>query len=418
MDCQYTRYYQEPNHKYICMSMSLFLPEKYQKITYGKQREIIEQKKNSFFKHITFNMKLIMNNYFPDNYYYRIYYDDSIQKDEKFIALIDTLKNNHKYQIIKYKCPGALNTKTDTGHINLFGTMLRFHPLFDKESPNIEAVAIMDADNIYTRHWVKNIVEFVKNDKYNLMTYQGILESPFYKSDLKNNDKIDQELNRLFFRAGMTCMKKKAFNYDIWDKYFNQMYDQQDFMNQVRYLDFKKYASFPESTEQSFYSFEYGMDEIFLNFILKKMLKEGKLKLKIHRFINEIFKKFFYKRFTDFIQYNYKHNNQLCNEFLKKLAINLKLTKNKNQNIDKNSNKNSNKKENYMKLFRNWMNKEDNLVKLLKNLNQYQNQLKKLYIQTDFIQFIADPRFLEDKDILPYDNYLTTLETAKSYVMY
>ena len=145
--------------------------------------------------------------------------------------------------------------------------------------------------------------EFIKDDRYNTLTYQGLIESPFYKSDLKNNTQIDKDLNRIFFRAGMTIAKRDSnvFPYELWQKYFNQMYEQQDFMNQVRYSDFKKYAFFPESEEQSYYAFEYGMDEIFLNFLFKNLIRDGKIKLKIHYFLNEIFKKFFYNRFFDYI---------------------------------------------------------------------------------------------------------------------
>lgn len=399
MNCQFTRYYKEPDNKYICMSMVLFLPEKYQKLTYGKKRNVIEAKKAQFLKHIIYNTRLILSNYFPNNYYYRIYYDNSIDNDKEFSRLINVLKNNPKFQIIKYQCPGA---ETKGGqHIGLFGTIIRFHPLFDKESPNISAVAIMDADNIYTKKWVDNMIKFMNDDKYNLMTYQGLLESPFYKSDMKNNNKIDEELNLVFFRAGMTIAKKnnEIFRYELWEKYFNEMYNQQDFMNQVRYLDFKKYAFFPESDEQSYYSFEYGMDEIFLNFLLKKLLKNRSLNLKIQNFVNVGFEKFFYNRFYEFILYNYKHNHKLCMNFIYKLG--------KNENI----------REINLNGFKNWLYKNENLSKLLSKLNEHVLELKKLYIQTDFMQYIIKPDLL-NKDltnILPYTDYLTTLDNIEQY---
>jgi hypothetical protein len=403
MDCQYTRYYKEPDEKYVCMSMALFLPEKYQKMTYGQQREIIQQKKTEFLTHIAHNLRLIMNNYFPVNYYYRIYYDDSIYNDEKFTKLFEILKNNHKYQLIKYKCSGVSLEKTN-GHVGLFGTLLRLHPLFDEKSPNMIAVAMMDADNIYTREWVKNSIEFLKNGKYNLLTYQGLLESPFYKMDMKQSDNIDKMLDVMFFRAGMSIIKidRTIFTPDIWEKYFENMYQQQDFMQEIRYLDFKKYAFFPQSTEQSFYSFEYGTDEIFLNFILKKLIKDGKIRFNIQYFINEQFKKFFYSRFTTFIEYNYRHNRHFCKIFLSKLA--------KNERSPKND----------IYWFKSWINKTKNLIQLLNTLKLYQTDLQKLYIQTDFMTFINNPKLLNDElfNIKPYDHYLTTLNNMKTYNMY
>ncbi len=403
MDCEYIRYYKEPDEKYVCMSISLFLPEKYQKMTYGKQREIMQQKKNDFLKHIAFNIRLMMNNYFPSNFYYRIYYDDSIYNDEKFAKLIESLKNNHKYQLIKYKCKGVELTKTK-GHVGLFGTLMRLHPLFDEKSPNIQAVAIMDADNIYTREWVKNALNFLNDSKYNLLTYQGLLESPFYKMDMKHSTNIDKILDVMFFRAGMTLIKKHSgiFNPEFWNKYFENMYNQQDLMQEIRYLDFKKYAFFPESTEQSYYSFEYGTDEIFLNFVLKKLIKDDKIKFNIQYFINEQFKKFFYNRFLTFIEYNYKHNHHFCMNFLSKLA------------------KNEKSKDNNIRWFKGWINRSDNLIKLLNTLKLYHSDLQKLYIQTDFMIYIQNPKLLNDEliNIKPYDHYITTLNNIKSYNMY
>ncbi len=58
MNCQFTRYYKEPDSKYICMSMALFLPEKYQKLTYGHKRNVTEIKKKQFLQHIIYNARL------------------------------------------------------------------------------------------------------------------------------------------------------------------------------------------------------------------------------------------------------------------------------------------------------------------------------------------------------------------------
>jgi len=388
MNCEYIRYYEEPQEKYVCMSMSLFLPQKYKKLTYGIEREVAEKKKESFLKHLIYNAKNIMSNYFPKNYYYRIYYDESINDDERFKKLIEVLKKNKRFQMVKYKCHGVFNNRS---HLNLFGTLLRFHPLFDKDSPNIKVVAILDADNVYTKEWLKNLENFINDNDYNIMTYQGLLESPFYKLDRNSDLEIDKKLNKIFFRGGMTVIKKGDYlNYEIWDKYFNHMYEQQDFMNKVRYLDFKKYAFFPESKEKSYYAFEYGMDEIFLNFILKKMIREDRVKLKIHRYINKLFHKFFIKRFTEFIEYNYKHNHELCMEFLKKLG-------------------GENNRINFF-WFKKWINNQKSFEQLLNILSQSTKDLKKLYIQTDFMDFIENKNSYKNQDIKPFETYLTTLD--------
>ena len=132
------------------------------------------------------------------------------------------------------------------------------------------------------------------------------------------------------------------------------------------------------------------MDEIFLNFILKKMIREDRVKLKIHRYINKLFHKFFIKRFTEFIEYNYKHNHELCMEFLKKLG-------------------GENNRINFF-WFKKWINNQKSFEQLLNILSQSTKDLKKLYIQTDFMYFIENKNSYKNQDIKPFETYLTTLD--------
>ena len=80
----------------------------------------------------------------------------------------------------------------------------------------------------------------------------------------------------------MTIVKKdKIFDYKYWDLYFNNMFKQNDLMYTYNYIDFKKYSMINilkkiDLKIESLYSFVYGFDEVWLNFVLKKILITNK----------------------------------------------------------------------------------------------------------------------------------------------
>jgi hypothetical protein len=80
------------------------------------------------------------------------------------------------------------------------------------------------------------------------------------------------------------------FKLEYWTKYFDNMYDQYDLMYVFNYLDFKKFAlnSILGKTQiinNSYYSFEYGADEIWINYVLKKVLTDNKKKDKLYTYL-------------------------------------------------------------------------------------------------------------------------------------
>jgi hypothetical protein len=319
MNCKFTRYYEEPNEKYVCLSLSLFLVEKYIKRTKKNESiNVLDKKINLFFKNMIQKSKNLLDGTFPNNYYMRIYYDDSIYKNDKMKLLFDKFKKHQKIQLIQYECPKY--KKNDISHIHLFGTVMRFHALFDKYSPNMEMCAFIDADAYYTKNYIRELEDFRKSN-YLILTFNTIYQTPMYFMDEKINPYNYNLLDKTHFPAGLTTIKRNPiFDSLYWDKYLENMFDQFDLLLSYNYLDFKRFGLKNENDyeKQSYYSFNYGFDEIWLSFILKKILidsnNQNKLKVILFRSTNIIN---FLNRILLFFQYNYNRNFDQFNLFIK-----------------------------------------------------------------------------------------------------
>lgn len=324
-DCIFERKFIEPTEKYICMSMSLFLIDNYIKHDKNnKEYNVTQSKKNLYLKNTLIKAKQLLTNYFPPNYYLRIYYDNSLETDTRFNNMINLFKKYNRIQLIKFTCEKFKSQ--DIGHIHLFGTIMRFHPLFDKESPNIKTCVFIDADTVYKPLYLQEISLFEKSDKL-VMAFNGIYQLSFYIID--NMD--DSILNNIHLPAGLTVIKKTdIFKYDYWDKYINNFYKQDDLKFIMNYLDFKRFGCPKNDTDydkQSYSSFEYGVDEILLSFMVRKILtdtgNQDKLVLKIFRSTNN---NFVLKRLNLFLEYNYNRNNRVFKLFLQECKFLNKIT--------------------------------------------------------------------------------------------
>ena len=84
MDCKFIKYFEEPKIKYNCLSSCLFFKDNYIKITKNLKAYNATQKKiNLFYENLLEVNKFLLNGTYPENLYLRIYYDDSIYKNDK-----------------------------------------------------------------------------------------------------------------------------------------------------------------------------------------------------------------------------------------------------------------------------------------------------------------------------------------------
>lgn len=364
MACEFIKYYTEPKKKYKCLSTSLFYKKsKYIKITQDlKTYNATDEKVQLFYNNLDKVNKLLLDGSYPDYIYFRIYYDKSIFEVDIYNELFERLKQNPKIQLIEYNCK---NFKTlDDKHITLFGTLLRYHALFEEESNKIDYCVFVDCDNILTQNFFTIFEEFKKTKKL-VYTVNKLNQINFNNNDyMENNDLFDF----VYLLGGLTIIKKnRIFKYLYWDKYFNNMFDQNDLVYIFNYIDFKRFAFISllnkeELKPQSYYSFNYGVDEIWLNYVIKKILIINNKKNQLDVYITSDYQlNFIVKRIIDLLTYNKIVNYNEFNLFLADCSF-LKEKK-------------------YNDLI-NYINnlKKNNIIKFFNELKK-NNYFKKIYIQ-------------------------------------
>ena len=326
-DCSLKRYYKEPKEKYVCMTTSLFYKSGYLKVS--KNLEAVNKTMNkvrSFIKNIKNTVQQFINGVYPSNYYYRIYFDKTIYKLDEYKQLIKIIMKNPKVQLIEFNCDNIknINNKSKTAHIELFGTLMRFHAIFDDKSPNLETVLCVDADNTYTRKFMEVASNFIKSDKL-VMNVMSITTISFHSNDFTEFNLF----NYAYMIANIVLFKKnKIFSIELWNKYFTNLFQQYDLMYVVNYLDFKRLAinavlEHDTLKTQSYYSFNYGLDEIWLNYVIKKILKDAKKESLLDCYLTKnVNFKFVTKRLLDLLKYNSIVNKKEFDLFIRESPFN------------------------------------------------------------------------------------------------
>jgi len=272
------KYYKEPEYKYNIVSVSVFRLENpykdFDKYYNGLKRLV----------------SLFLKNNVYEKYILRIYFDDSIIKathknklineeiNNKWKPLFEELKTNKKVQLVKYEC-----SKLYDGlyHYGLFGTLMRFIPLFDYEdNKNINEVFINDIDigsNTYKN--IKFIQDLIKkyNSTHFFYTYVCYLyQNRFVSLDQELNDK--EKLNFDYRTLAGYIYSKKKISKDIFNKFIKCLIDiklevrdiniECDILNK-----FKNYSSRSLNKSKTIRDvLKFGIDEFFLNYILIKHL--------------------------------------------------------------------------------------------------------------------------------------------------
>jgi len=288
MNCKFIKYFDEPNQKYNCLSTSLFFIDKYIKVT--KNVKIVnktEDKVNIFYRNLVETEKRLTNRYYPDDLYLRLYFDKTVYKIDKYVQLFKKFKQNRKIQLVEFNCD---NFKTNTdSHIGLFGTLIRFYSIFDTASINMNYCILLDADNILTNNFFELFDKFKKSRKL-IYTFNKVTQTGFHSNDYMTNNNL---FNYIYLLGCLTIIKRnKIFDIKYWNKYFVNMYKQNDLMYVFNYNDFKRFAINSVLNKQSlklqsYYSNHYGADEIWINYVFKKILIDNDKKNKIDVYITK-----------------------------------------------------------------------------------------------------------------------------------
>ena len=141
--CNFIKYYKEPQYNYNVVTSSFF-------IIHNSYKKI-----DIYFnglKNIVTNFKKI----FDKNWYLRIYIDDSLDASKnhnmknillKYSGFIDELFHLDFVQMVKFSCDMFKNKNNSPYHYGLFGTLMRYYPLFDfNDNLHIKYSIVLDID--------------------------------------------------------------------------------------------------------------------------------------------------------------------------------------------------------------------------------------------------------------------------------
>jgi hypothetical protein len=257
-----TKYYTEPEHKYNIVSIVVFrLKDNYKSsmIYYNGLKKLIDTMPHSL-----------------KQFYLRIYYDDSIIKPEHndknidheiinyWIPLFDKIKDLKHVQLAHYECTD-FKIKGTIYHDGLFGTIIRFVPLFDYEdNKNIDIVIISDIDTpgiIFET--TKSQLEFMEKHKTLIHYRTGSCYTSIPRFDLFTDDFIKKFPHAIIANNIMAKMK---FPHELLD----------DFLIIMKNIDVEGndiIKQFIENERKSIYKslnvnidniFVYGIDEYIL----------------------------------------------------------------------------------------------------------------------------------------------------------
>ena len=170
-------------------------------INYSIKKNIISC---SFFKMATTGYKdfssyingiKILHNYRikDTDFHLRIFIDETIYSDENIMKEIQSLSN---IELVLYSCPNFL-IKNKKNHEGLFGTMVRFFPMFDFPNNDAKIVMISDVDinnknKIYTFkliNIVKQVVDQSIYKKIKLFKFGNLAKNVTYEYSCVNNGK-------------------------------------------------------------------------------------------------------------------------------------------------------------------------------------------------------------------------------------
>jgi hypothetical protein len=259
------RYYDEPNHEYNVISTVVFrLENNYKNM-------------GAYYKQI-FNMTNNFNQNFPDNFYLRLYFDNSIIKksdnelinkeiDETWIPLLKKLKKMPFVQLCWYKHTDfSLN---NIFHAGIFGTIIRFLPIFDYSfNKNIKTVIISDIDVSpeymnYTKNSIKYTLKHNLNFFFRTSFCKGVAGYHQTSSGIADT--------WLRIMAGTVIVNNYKFPKSILNNFFEQIYTKNYDENLQKFIKMDVFNKHSHKANKD-PVFRYGLDEFFAMYLLKDII--------------------------------------------------------------------------------------------------------------------------------------------------
>ena len=232
-------------------------------------------------------------------FHLRLFIDDTIYSDDELMKKLNAIKN---IQIVRYSCPNFI---VSGFHRGMFGTLIRFFPMFDFKNNDANHVIITDIDYISEKNVETNILVIkayliLKNHKklenlYLICENFGVLG----KFGIDKNLSLDNYAKNLkivipHISAGLIINTKRI--------------SRDPFINYLKNIDSNKevHSSYSKNTKLLYNKFKsnnkkfvFGVDEYFLNNILLPYIDENKLEFCArikYNIINIIYDKLFFKK--------------------------------------------------------------------------------------------------------------------------
>lgn len=271
----------ENNKKYLENDICEFTPLK--PIDYSTKKNIISislfRMKEGGYKNFMIylnGIKILSEVSRKKNLDVRIFIDETIKNDER---TMEYLKKYDNLTLILYKCPNFL---IDKHHVGLFGTLVRFFPLFNFPNNDAKVVFLADADT--KEHYIMYLIELYELLKQNKaskkvhLAYNGRYFHVNISSDkitnLSDNDKEELYLPyciaQKFF--GTKRISKKPFV-----KFIKKMQLYMDDKTRPQKI-LSDYIITPDKFKiKCENNICFGIDEYFINKILFKYMLKKKI---------------------------------------------------------------------------------------------------------------------------------------------
>jgi hypothetical protein len=197
----------------------------------------------------------VYNQYKNEKFIIRLFIDNSIYKDQK---LYERLQKMNKLEIILYSC-----TKYQIGtnlnyHVGLFGTLVRFFPLFNFENNDADIIIISDIDNYdYFEKSIKNI----KLIKSNIKSYSDL--SFFKAGNISKN--VLFTISSLYkgvpnpYAVASNFISFSKCDYKVLYNFLIEISESNELLTKYQYKLEENANLFTDD------KFVYGFDEYFLN---------------------------------------------------------------------------------------------------------------------------------------------------------
>jgi hypothetical protein len=205
------------------------------------------------------------------NFTIRIFMDNSIYLDKELMSMIEGLE---RVEIVVYHCEKYLETDHNY-HIGLFGTMVRFFPMFD--FPNNDANIVMISDMDDYKFFNENVEVLTKLNK-KLLEKMYILKITSLSKNVRfnYNDEYHGHITPYCIAPKFISFKKLDFKIII--DYFKN-YGEKNIPDIIKIYGTKSKLNTLYSKESinKNKNFIYGVDENFLNFYLNEYIIDNNI---------------------------------------------------------------------------------------------------------------------------------------------